>query len=149
MMTLGLLAIVIALMTLWPETSSARWLHRHLVKHPLDLAERATRRQLLTWFILVVMLLSLGEMAALAPMEVLTVIAADTAVYVEALVAVWTIATVTRTKAAARVMFARLPLRRGLGIGARARRRRMRPMAQRKPANDDDGGDDAALAVAA
>jgi hypothetical protein len=147
MMAIGFLAMAIAVMKLWPETRAAIWLHRHCVACPLEWAERATRRQLLTSLILLVMILSLGELAMLAPMDMLALVAADTATYVDTLIAVWTVTAIMRVKGAGRALIARLPLRRGLRLGTRTRRRRVRPMAQRKPSNDDEG--DPALAVAA
>jgi hypothetical protein len=137
MMLFGFLAMAIAIIKFSPETRSARWLHRHLVDFPLDLAARASRRQILAYAILIMLLLGLQELALLAPADLLVAYAFDVATLVDLTITVWTFAAVTRVKGAARATLGRLPLRRGLRIGMRRKRRRV-VSGSGKPANDDE-----------
>jgi hypothetical protein len=147
MMLFGLIAMATAIMTLWPETRAARWLHRHMVDYPLERAEQATRRQMLAALIMVVLLVgSMGEIAALAPGDLLFLYSLDLATYVEVVVTVWTVAAFTSAKGAGRALVARLPKRRAMA--QRRRRRRTGPMRARKSSNDDDGADDGWLRAA-
>ena len=136
----ALLLIATLIMKLWPETSSAQWLHRTLVERPIALVGGLERRHL----IFLIVLLSMTQMVAvIGSMELVTLTAIDISFYVDAAITVWTIAALNRSRGAWTAVFARLPrLRSG-----RSRQRRTRPAVRRAASNDDDGHGDFALAA--
>jgi len=136
----GLLLIATLIMKLWPETGSAQWLHRTLVERPLAFLGGLERRHL----IFLIVLLALAQSAAvIGSMELVTLTAIDISVYVDAVITVWTITALNRSRGAWTAIFARLPQFRS----AKPRQRRTRSRVQRKASNDDHGHGDFALAA--
>lgn len=136
----GLLLIATLILKLWPETSSARWLHRALVERPLAFLGGLERRHLI--FLIVLLVMAQGA-AAIGSMELVTLTAIDVSAYVDAVITVWTIAALNRSRGALTAVFARLPrLRSG-----KPRQRRARRVVRRGASNDDDGHRGFALAA--
>lgn len=137
----GLLLIATLIMKLWPETGSARWLHRTLVERPLAFLDGLERRHLT----FLIVLLALAQSAAvIGSMELVTLTAIDVSVYMDAVITVWTITALNRSRGAWTAIFARLPRLRN----RKPRQRRMRSPARRKATNDGDGHEDFALLAA-
>lgn len=90
------LAGLIAVMLGAPETPAARWLHRHMVEEPLRLAERFERKHVL---FLVVGLVALQGFAMTLPAEMAMIMAWDLTVYVDLLIAGWTLSAFARLRA--------------------------------------------------
>lgn len=129
------LASLVAVMLLAPETPIARSLHRNLVEEPLRLAARFERKHVL---FLVVGLASLQSFAMVLPAEMAMIMAWDLTVYVDLLIASWTLSAFARLRSMRAWMTlqaGRLRPRRR----ARVRARRIRRSAERRSAaNDDD-----------
>ena len=136
----GLLLIATLIMKLWPETGSAQWVHRTLVERPLVFLGGLERRHLI---FLIVLLVMAQSFAAIGSMELLTLTAIDVSAYVDAVLTVWTVAALSRSRGAWTAIFARLPRLRG----SKPRQRRSRPAVRRVASNDDDGHGDFALAA--
>lgn len=129
------LAGLIAAMLFAPETPIARWLHRHMVEEPLRIAERIERKHLL---FLVVGMIALQGFAMALPAEMAMIMAWDLTVYVDLLIASWTLSAFARLRSMRAWMALQAsrfrPRRR-----ARIRARRLRrPAEKRGAANDDD-----------
>ncbi|WP_260580544.1 hypothetical protein [Sphingopyxis sp. PET50] len=127
------LAGLIAVMLGAPETPAARWLHRHMVEEPLRLAERFERKHVL---FLVVGLVALQGFAMTLPAEMAMIMAWDLTVYVDLLIAGWTLSAFARLRAFKAWMawqVVRIMPRR-----ARIRARRVRRAATRRRAPKDD-----------
>jgi len=134
-MLAGLLAVVVLIVRLFPETPFGRALNFYLVELPLRLAHRIERRHL----ILLVILLCSGQMLAMmGSVELALAYAADLSIYYDAAItasltaaAVW----VKRVWSACTVMFSRLvrPVSR-----PRATRTKAQRAARQVPSNDDD-----------
>lgn len=133
MTTIGLLLIVMLVMKRWPETQSARWLHRTLVEQPLAMAARFERRHLILFFVGLVML---QAVAMIGSAELATLMAIDISVYIDAMITVWTVAALTRVRGGWTALRARitLPARRS----PRARRSASTRSTRRFPSNDDE-----------
>lgn len=133
MMIWGLLLLAMLIMKLWPETSTAQWLHRHLIERPMDMAGRVKRRHIIFLIIGFAVMYSFAQIGA----PHLGVVAAiDVSAYVDVMVTVWTVAALTRTRGgwtALRTRFMRPAAK------ARSRNRRTRPAVRQAPSNDDDG----------
>lgn len=133
-----LLAGLIAEMLFAPETPAARWLHGTMVEECLRLAEGLERRHLI---FLVIGLFAIEAFALALPADLAVLAVWDVALYVDVMIATWTLSTVARfrsMKALAAIRIAALlaPFRR---FRTRARRNRLRRPDARKPAaNDDD-----------
>jgi hypothetical protein len=115
-------------------------LHQMLVEAPLLALARMSRRHVIFGLILLAMLFAASEfIMLLGTADVAMVLAWDVSIYVDALVAAWAFATVTRSKAAWQALASVLarPLR-----TARQRASRRRRANTEKAANDsdDDGG---------
>ena len=130
----GLIAMAMLVMKRWPETSSARWLHRIMVVQPLATAARFERRHLI---LLVVGLVMLQVVAVIGSVELTTLMAIDISVYLDAMITVWTVAALTRVRGGWTTVRTRirLPARRS----PRARRSASKRPARQTPSNDDDG----------
>jgi hypothetical protein len=134
----GLMSLVVLVMKLFPELPFARSLHQALVEAPLRALEKATRRHLIYALVLVVMSFSAGELVMLlGSADFLLLMAWDVSLYVDALIATWTLSAALSVKTVAVRALDRV---RGL---ARPRSPRRRREARRAAANDadDDGGD--------
>jgi hypothetical protein len=131
----GLLALLIALMKLFPETPLARTLHDAFVARPLALAGRLERKHI----ILVVILLCCGQTLALAgSAELAIAYAVDMSIYADAMIA-GTLATATlRLRSLASACKARLGR---LVMSSRPRPRSRRPKSATRslPAPSNDG----------
>jgi len=128
------LAGLVAAMLFAPETPIARWLHRHMVEEPLRIAGRIERKHLL---FVVVGLISLQGFAMALPAEMAMIMAWDITVYVDLLIASWTLAAFVRLRSMRAWMALQAsrfrPRRR-----ARIRARRLRrPAGKRGAANND------------
>ncbi len=141
------LMVCALIMKCWPETGTAKWLHRHLVERPIELAERADRRTMLA---IVIMLVMCQGAAMFLSADLAFALSLDYATVVDAAITVWTVAAVTRSKAALAAATARIRMAGSAGLRmARARARRsasVRPV-RRDAANDDEGHGVFALAA--
>ena len=136
----GLLLIATLIMRLWPETGSARWLHCALVERPMAFLGGLERHHLIFLIVLIVIAQSF---AVIGSLELLTLTAIDISVYVDAVMTVWTIAALSRSRGALTAIFARFPrLRSG-----KPRQRRARRAVRREASNDDEGHRGFALAA--
>lgn len=127
------LAALVAVMLFAPETAIAAWLHRHSVEEPLRLAAQFERKHIL---FLVVGLIALQGFAMTLPAEMAMIMAWDMTVYVDLLIAGWTLSAFARLRSA-RAWIA-LQAARFMPRRARARARRIRRAAQRRRAANDD-----------
>jgi len=128
------LAGLVAVMLGAPDTPAARWLHRHLVEEPLRLAERFERKHVL---FLVVGLIALQGFAMTLPAEMAMIMAWDATVYIDLLIAGWTLSAFARLRSVRAWMTLQTP--RFLPRRARTRARRVRRAIERsRAANDDD-----------
>lgn len=144
-MLAGLALLVVAVMKLFPELPLSRLLHHHLVEAPMRALGTMRRRHLIYVLVLVVMSLSAGELVLLlGSADVVMLMAWDASLYVDALIAAWTMSALLRGKAVWRALVARVPRLKA----ARPRTPRRRRKEERKPANDtdEDGRDDALAA---
>jgi len=113
-----------------PGLPLSRLLHRWLAERPAAWLSRRTRQELIAWAIVAALLAFAGEYVLLigGPQMAIS-LAVDLAAYVDAVIAVVTLASVARAQAVARWFGPRLA-RRSRPSGARARRiRRERPAA--------------------
>jgi hypothetical protein len=135
-MLAGLLLLTILTMKLFPRVPVSRQLHRLLVEMPLAALAKMSRRHHIFGVVLMVMLVSASEMIMLlGSADVVMLLAWDVSIYVDAVIAAWTLAAMTRSKAAwqAFAAIATRPLR-----AARRRAPRRRPAGSEKAANDSD-----------
>jgi len=133
----GLLLLVIATMKLFPAIPVSRLLHRTLVELPLHKLATLSRTHLIFGVVLLGMVFASAELIMLlGSADVVMVIAWDVSLYADALIAAWTLAAVTRTKAAWHALagFILRPFR-----AARRRAPRARRSGTGKAANDADG----------
>lgn len=136
-MLIGLFALAIVVMKLFPETALGEALHRFLVEIPLSIAERLERKHI----ILVVILVCSFQTLALVPTtELAMAVAADMALYADAVLATSIAAFASRIKGAW-TAFKNLVSRcfpKGLRMSGRARRSRPSRDTAKKPSNDDE-----------
>lgn len=133
----GLVLLVILTMKLFPDLPVSRDLHRGLVELPLAKLAAMRRTHLIFALVLVGMLFTASELIMLlGSADLIMLIAWDVSLYVDAVIAAWTIAAVSRGKAAwqALVLTVTRPFR---AARQRARRRR-RDGSAGKAANDSD-----------
>jgi hypothetical protein len=136
----GLLLLMILTMKLFPEVPASRLMHRALVEVPLRGLAAMSRRHMIYGVVLVAMLAAGVEMVVmLGSTDLVMLMAWDVSLYVDAVIAAWTIATVARGKAAWQVLAGRLAGRRGTPRPRAPRRRRE---GSKTAANDagEDGG---------
>lgn len=127
------LVALVAVMLVAPETAIAAWLHRHSVAEPLRLASQLERKHIL---FLVVGLIALQGFAMTLPAEMAMIMAWDMTVYVDLLIAGWTLSAFARLRSVRAWMV--LQATRFMPRRARARARRIRRAAQRRRAANDD-----------
>lgn len=144
-MVAGFVLLVLLMMKALPELPASRTLHRLLVEEPLARLGKLGRRHLIFAAVLIGLSFTGTELLLLfGSADFLMIYAWDVSLFVDALLATWTLSTVARGKAFWQMLAARLPRL------ARPRARRRRPAAARKAANDsDDEGRGCAFARAA
>ncbi|MFL6845920.1 MAG: hypothetical protein ACJ8ER_13695 [Allosphingosinicella sp.] len=137
-MLTGLFALAVATARLYPDLPIGRLLHTWLVDLPLRLAASVERKHLIC---LVVLLVAGQALLMAAPLDLAFLAAWDLSIYVDLMLAAWTIATVARGRAAwtfvrtKAVRLARPGTKAGRGRAAgRAPRTRRPPV----PTNDAD-----------
>ncbi len=139
-MLAGLLLLTIVTMKLFPLLPVSHLLHRHLVEIPLRQLEAMDRRHLIFGVILLGMLFAGAELIVLlGSTEAAMLVAWDVSIYVDALLAGWSLAALARSRAGWQSLagILRRPLR-----GARRRAPRRRRGGTQKPANDADADSD-------
>ncbi len=147
-MTAALLALLLLTMKLFPDVPVVRAIHDVLVVKPVAWLDALERRHMI--FALVFIGIALGgfEMiAVLGSTDVAALLAWDISLYLDTVIAVWTMATIGKVRGAAAYLRGRIAGALGRRPSARTRKRRARVAATRKPANDSDA--DGGLAWAA
>ena len=138
-----ILAMTIATMKLWPQTPTARLLHKALVEAPLRIVARTRRKHL---FFAAIILLFLMTPAMLGPFDLALYGAWDIAAFLDLASVALAVAAVARGRSA--VSFVRSW---AVGIAARPAARRAWRRAHRarvtRAANDDDGDGRAVFAL--
>lgn len=135
-MFVGMLLGVVLTMRLFPKLPISRAMHRAFVADPLALAARMTRTHLIFAALALMMTFAMAELIMiLGSSDIVMLMAWDISLYVDAVIATWTVAAAARVKGFWRIVRAMLaaPFRRL----PRPRARR-RPAAARKAANDSD-----------
>ena len=94
-MFVGCLAMLIIFMRLFQETPTGKVLHHYLVEVPLEKMDKIDAGHLI---FLMIGLLLIPSFAAVFSADIAIVMAWDFALYYEALIATWTIASVTKLK---------------------------------------------------
>lgn len=117
------------------EIPFGRTLHFYLVEEPMRLAGRIERAHLIY---LAILLVAGQALIMAAPLELAMIAAWDISLFMDAVIATWTAATVARGKGAWRAFAARFRPRRSTARPP-ARRRTRRPRRTSLPANDEDG----------
>lgn len=143
MMAWGMLLLAALVMKLWPETPCGRWLQLMLIDRPVALISGIRRRHLIFLIIGFAVMYNFAEMG----MPHLAFAAAiDVSAYVDAMITVWTVAALTRTRGSWTALRGLVgnPIR---GNATRPRQRRTRLRARGKSSNDDDGHGVLALAA--
>jgi hypothetical protein len=139
-MLAGLLALATLIMTLFPRTALARWLHRHLVELPVARATRVGRADILLLLILIVG----GQALVMAgSLDLAFLYAADLSLYLDAAIAVSAVAAAASLRSRWSSVRAVLPLMRSrrptrLRPQGRPRRRRSRALPAPRGRNDDE-----------
>ena len=139
-MLIGCMAVIVAILWLFPDTELSRSLHRHLVEGPERWMANATRADVLYVAFLLILLVTAGEAVTLFGTEALFACSWDLAFYFDVMVPGLVIAAVARLRGVARIAIQRLAIgfartqRRG-GRAVRSRRHKM----PSRSANDDDG----------
>lgn len=132
----GMLFGLILVMKLFPETPAARAMHRGFVEAPLRKLAAMTRRHVIYAVVAAGMLVSGMELIMiLGSSDLLLLMAWDMSLYVDAVIATWTVAAVTRIKGFWHALKARMG-----GVFRRASRPRARRSSAgaRPAANDSD-----------
>jgi hypothetical protein len=141
----GLLLLIIVTMKLFPDIPASRLLHRAFVEAPLRGLAAMDRRHLIYGAILLVMLFAGAEMIMLlGSADMAMLMAWDVSLYVDALIATWTIAAIVRGKVAWQALVARVT-----GARPRAPRRRRREGSKAAANDADEDGRAWAYALAA
>ncbi|MFA5990005.1 MAG: hypothetical protein WC803_10420 [Sphingomonas sp.] len=120
----------------FPQVPAGRLLHRLLVRAPAHWLNAISRRQIIFMaIIMIVVVLGAGTILGAMSADVAMIAAWDASLYVDVLIATWSLAATARGGAALRVLRGRVVR----PCGRRATRAvRSRARALRKPANDDD-----------
>jgi hypothetical protein len=141
-MFVALMVLAIAVTRLFPETPTGRFLHRWLAEKPAAWLARIERRHVIFLVLAALLVVVLREAVPMvAGASDLALFAMwDASVYLDVVMAAWTIAALARGRSGWAVV--RLKLGAVLGqrgrTGARRRARRSRPQ-MRPPSNDDEG----------
>ena len=108
-MFVGMLLGLILTMRFFPDTPIARAMHRAFVERPLAKLADMSRAHLIFGVIALVMLFSSAELIMLlGSSDLVMLMAWDVSLYVDAVIAVWTVAAVTRLKGAWRYALGRI-----------------------------------------
>jgi hypothetical protein len=136
-MLAGVLLMVTMITRLFPETPLAHWLHRWFVERPLARLATMERRHAICAIVLIAVALGASDLVLMLGSSDLVLAATwDFSLYVDTLIAAWTIAAVARGKTAWKTLLVQKIQRRGR---PRARSRRsVRPRSS-STANDEDG----------
>jgi hypothetical protein len=137
-----MMVAAIAVMRLFPETPTARFLHRWLAEKPAAWIDAIRRTHLIFLLLTIGMVLVLREAAPmLAGSSELALFGIwDASVYLDVAMAAWTIAALARGRSGWAVLRPKLVTLLGRPRITRARRRARRsPSRARLPANDDEG----------
>jgi hypothetical protein len=148
-MVAGIVLLVITAMRLFPAIPLSRALHRALVEAPLQRLGAMSRRHLIYGALLAGMMLAGAEIVLLlGSADMAMLMAWDVSLYVDALIATWTLSALVRGKSAWNVVAARWlsPLRRAARPRARRQRRDPTRTAAKDP-DEDAGGRAYALAA--
>lgn len=143
-----LMVLAIAVARLFPDTATGRFLHRWLAEKPAAWIDRIQRKHVIFLLLTVGAVLLLREAAPmLASTGDLALFGIwDASVYLDVVLAAWTIAALGRGRIGWTVTRAKL-----VAMIARRRTRAPRPRARRsrpvRPVANDDDGDGAALAA--
>ncbi|WP_109808688.1 hypothetical protein [Sphingosinithalassobacter portus] len=138
-MTAGWMALLLLTMKLFPDVPVVRAIHDSLIVKPLAWLDSLERRHML--FALVFIGIALGgfEMiAVLGSADVAALLAWDISLYLDTVIAVWTMSTIGKARGAAAYLRSRIAGLLSRRPSARTRKRRARVAAARKPANDSD-----------
>lgn len=137
----AMMVAAIAVMRLFPETPTARFLHRWLAEKPAAWIDAIRRKHVIFLLLTIGMVLVLREAAPmLAGSSELALFGLwDASVYLDVVLAAWTIAALGRGRIGWTAVRAKLVamIARRRTRAPRARARRSRPV--RPVANDDDG----------
>ncbi|MES2043861.1 MAG: hypothetical protein V4475_08275 [Pseudomonadota bacterium] len=137
-----MMVAAIAVMRLFPETPTARFLHRWLAEKPAAWIDAVRRKHLIFLLLTIGTVLVLREAAPmLAGSSELALFGIwDASVYLDVAMAAWTIAALARGRSGWAVLRPKLVTLLGRPRITRARRRARRsPPRARLPANDDEG----------
>lgn len=141
-MFVALMALAIAVTRLFPETATGRFLHRWLAEKPAAWLATIERKHVIFLILAALLVIVLREaVPMLASASDLALFAMwDASVYLDVVMAAWTIAALARGRSGWAVVRLKLSavLGRRVRTGARRRARRSRPLV-RPPANDDEG----------
>lgn len=132
----GMLFGIILAMKLFPDIPASRAMHHAFVENPLEKLARMSRAHLIFGVVALVMLFSSAELIMiLGSSDLIMLMAWDMSLYIDAVIATWTIAAVSRIKGAWRYVASRLagPIR-----AARSRNSHRRITTGSPPANDAD-----------
>lgn len=140
-MVLGLLALCIVVMLVFPETPTARWLHEIMVERPHAWFAKLKRRDVIFVFVMVALMLTVGEFVAVFGPGELLALGANLSLFIDA-VAVTTAVTIA-TAIATAWRDARAQLSQWVGgvlalRRARSARRHKTRKTQRPKSLDDD-----------
>jgi hypothetical protein len=132
---------MMSVMYFWPETASARFLHKHLVERPVQCLATKTHLDALYYIVLIAVILSAGEaVAVLGSTDMLLLYAWDITLYIDAVAAVTMVAVSTPLQS----IMSRFQSGyfRSSKTGAAPRQKKSRKLARpMKPSNDDHPGD--------
>jgi hypothetical protein len=137
----GIVLLVIMAMRLFPEIPLSRALHRALVEAPLERLAAMSRRHLIYAALLAGMMLAGAEIILLlGSADMAMLMAWDVSLYVDALIATWTISALVWGKSAWNAVAARClsPFR--TAARPRAPRRRREASRSADKDSDEDGG---------
>lgn len=138
-MLLGLCVALWVIVLAWPETAIGRLLRQGMIVAPARLLARIERRQMLFIGIMaLVVVLGAGSIAGVLSADLAMLAAWDASLYVDTLIAVWTVAAVSRGGGMARAVHAPIAAIVRGRRGGRARRVRGAAASRRQPANDDE-----------
>ncbi|HEV7660447.1 MAG TPA: hypothetical protein VGO55_11435 [Allosphingosinicella sp.] len=136
----GLMLLMILTVKLFSEVPASRLLHRTLVEAPLRGLAVMSRRHLIYGAVVVAMLFAGTELIMmLGSTDLVMLMAWDVSLYVDAVIATWTIATVARGRTAWQMLAACLAGRRGTPRPRAPRRRRAGSKTAANDAGEDRG----------
>lgn len=136
----GMLFGIALVMTLFPDIPASRAMHRAFIEVPLEKLAVMDRRHVIFGAVAVFMMFSCAELIMiLGSSDLVMLIAWDMALYVDAVIATWTLAAVTRAKGAWAFLKACLAAPSRTALRPRASRRKT--IGTRSASNDSDEDD--------